>query len=400
MTFTRDMSKELGRTRPDYVVYVPGSFDGSSGDTGNEHFHVFDGPDGSLVAVWTQSTYEGRTDQKIVMSRSLNGGCSWSSPTTVAGGNADPETGTRMCSWQVVMVSDKGRIYVLYNRHIGRNDVFSHTTGLMAGVWSDDLGRTWSPEEFISMPRTCWDHPDPSMPANWIVWQRPERLSQGKHLVGFTRWLTADRNVPRPQYWWGYQTVVSFFRVENLDAHPPVSGLNLTYFHEGSNALKAPFPGNPNQTVIQEPSLVKLPDGRLFNVMRSPSGSPWWSVSADQGETWSEPQPLCYSDSGPLVAHPCSPCPIYEHATGGYIFLYHNHDGHFGPYGPGQTLMHRRPTYMLRGQFVPGARQPVWFSDPKFFMDNDGVCLGHGSGRVDLAMYASVTHKADVTTLW
>ena len=41
---------------------------------GNEHFLVFDGPDGSLMAVWTQSTREGAGDHRIVFSRSEDEG--------------------------------------------------------------------------------------------------------------------------------------------------------------------------------------------------------------------------------------------------------------------------------------------------------------------------------------
>ena len=50
------IARELQRSAPDYVVYVPKSVDGSTFDTGNEHFLVFPGPDGSLMAVWTQSS--------------------------------------------------------------------------------------------------------------------------------------------------------------------------------------------------------------------------------------------------------------------------------------------------------------------------------------------------------
>ena len=42
------LQRELQRSQPDYFVYVPGSFDGSTHDGHNEHFLVFDGPDGSL----------------------------------------------------------------------------------------------------------------------------------------------------------------------------------------------------------------------------------------------------------------------------------------------------------------------------------------------------------------
>jgi hypothetical protein len=36
-----------------------------------------------------------------------------------------------------------------------------------------------------------------------------------------------------------------------------------------------PFPGHPEVTACQEPSIVRLPDGRLFRVMRTAAGSPF-----------------------------------------------------------------------------------------------------------------------------
>jgi len=47
-------------TDPDYTVYAPSSTDQDAEDRCNEHFLAFDGPDGSLMVVWTQS----RTDPK------------------------------------------------------------------------------------------------------------------------------------------------------------------------------------------------------------------------------------------------------------------------------------------------------------------------------------------------
>jgi hypothetical protein len=43
------------RSQPDYIIYVPGHYDGSTNDSHNEHFPVFEGPDGSLMAIWKQS---------------------------------------------------------------------------------------------------------------------------------------------------------------------------------------------------------------------------------------------------------------------------------------------------------------------------------------------------------
>lgn len=394
-----DIGIELYRTRPDYVVYVPKSTDGSTGDTGNEHFLVFDGPDGSLMAVWTQSTREGMQDQRIVFSRSDDGGQTWATPRQIAG--ADLGSGKKMASWGFPMVSKSGRVYVLYNRHVGVNDIFSHTTGRMEGIYSDDAGRTWSDEQPIPMPRSKWDHPDPSVPPNWIVWQKPLRLSEGKYFAGFTRWISPAVRPPAPiKVWWAEASVVEFMRFENLDVDPEPGDLEVRYFMANDEALQVGLIGYPEVSVVQEPSLVRLPDSRLFCAMRTTTGHPYYTVSEDEGCTWRAPEPIRYHDGGALLLHPCSPCPMYEVGEGEYIFLYHNHDGHFEGYGPEDTSFHRRPICMARGQFRAHAHQPVWFSEPKILMDNGGVPLGYGQGRCDLAMYASVTMDDGVLVLW
>lgn len=391
---------EIGRTKPDFLVYVPSSIDGSKHDTGNEHFMVFKAPDGTLMSVWTQSTREGCPDQHIVFSKSPRGR-KWTKPVTIAGADADPKTGKGMASWGFPMVSKSGRIYVLYNLHTGINDVFTHTTGLMAARFSDDLGDTWSKEQEIPMPRSCWDNPDTDVPANWIVWQRPHRVSNGKYLAGFTRWIS-PRVRPRDpmDIWWAKASVVEFMRFENLDSDPDPGDLDISYHMSGKKALKVPLEGHPDVSVVQEPSIVVLPDGRLFSIMRTTRGSPYYSVSEDGGRRWSNPKPLLYHDQGPPVMHPVSPCPIYTIGDGRYALLYHNHDGHFGPWGPRDTTRNRRPVYVSRGCFCDGAEQPIRFSGPRFLMDNDGVPIGYGDGRCDLAMYSSFTWVDEKPVLW
>jgi len=393
------METELRRTKPDYVVYVPKSMDGSTHDTGNEHFLVFDGPDGELKVVWTQSTFEGQADQRIVFSSSGDEGATWAEPRVIAG--PTPPAKGNMASWGFPLVTRKGRIYVIYSKHIGINDVFSHTTGLMAGIYSDDAGATWSKEEVVPMRRSKWDHTDPKVPANWIVWQKPQQLSEGRHFAGFTRWVSAAvRHKPPVNHWTAHEAVVEFLRFENLDDHPAVKDIQISWHMCDDAALRVGFPGHPEVSAIQEPSTVSLPDGRLFTVMRSPRGNPYCTVSQDQGRTWTPPQVLRYRDGGEPLLHPCSPCPIYALEEGRYILLFHNHDGHFQKWGPFDTSQHRRPICLALGEFRLKAQQPVWFSKPKLLMDNDGVPLGYKGGRADLAMYASVTIRKGNTALW
>lgn len=388
-----DIKTELNRTQPDFTVYVPHSLDGSTGDTGNEHFLVVQGTHRTLYAVWTQSTIEGTADQRIVFSSSEDGGRAWSAPRMIAG--PDDERG--MASWGFPMLSRSGRIYVLYSRHIGVNDIFTHTTGLMAGIYSDDEGQTWSAEELIPMPRSKWDHPDPAVPANWIVWQKPLRLSRGRFYAGFTRWISPVVRPPAPiPVWWAEASVVEFMRFENLDQDPAPIDLQISYFMSDDLALQVDLPDHPGVSVVQEPSVVALPDGRLFCVMRTAAGHPFFSLSSDEGGSWTRPQLLRQTDDRLPFRHPCSPCPIYQVADDEYVFLFHNHDGHFGGWGPQDTSKHRRPIYLCRGRFRPGAEQPIWFSEPQFFMDHGGVDILRG----DLAMYASVTADDGGLVLW
>ncbi|MDH7571395.1 MAG: sialidase family protein, partial [Armatimonadota bacterium] len=234
-----NLEVELQRSRPDYVVYVPRSADGSTADTGNEHFLVFDGPDGSLMAVWTQSSYEGAGDHRIVFSRSTNEGASWEPPRLLAGPAYKGDT-PRQASWGFPMVTPRGRIYVVYNQFQGVVDYHHQMTGTMDCVYSDDCGRTWSAPGTIPMPRSPYDHPDPAFPSNWIVWQKPILDRDGRWFTGFTRWVSpAVRTPPHINSWTAHESVVEFMRFENLHEHPEPAAVQVTY-SPPHRALRAP----------------------------------------------------------------------------------------------------------------------------------------------------------------
>jgi len=393
-------------TKPDFTVYVPEVNGTEMTDTGNEHFLVFDGPDKSLMTVWTQSSHEGAPDQHIVFSRSTDKGTTWSKPRLIAGASKPGEG--FIASWAFPLVSKRGRIYVLYSQHIGKFDTFFHTTGLMAGISSDDNGTTWSKPQMIPMPRTTRDNPDVSFPANWICWQKPLRLTKdNKYLAGFSRWTSKAVKANPTKSWMTHESVVEFMRFDNTDENPDVANLKITWLALDTNAVTVPHPQYPGTSVCQEPSIVKLPDARLFCVMRTPLGSPYWTQSRDDGATWSVAKPLLLKDGGEPLQHPLSPCPIFDVAGGGagsghYALFIHNHDGHYKGYGPLDAAFHRRPIYLVAGHFKRGAEQPIWFDKPKFFMDHDGVPVGQPEkrGRVDLALYSSVTVQDGRAILW
>ena len=393
-----DLNEEVRRTEPDYVVYSPASADGSTFDGGNEHFLVFDGPDGSLMTVWTQSSHEGAGDHRIVFARSDDEGVTWTPPLHLVGPRK-PGDGL-MASWGFPLVSISGRIYVVYNQYRGVGDVQDPMTGSMDCIYSDDMGATWSRPSTIPMPRSPYDHPDDTIPSNWIVWQMPIRDLGGLWFTGFTRWVSkAVRTQLDDESWTSREAVVEFMRFENVDDDPEPLDIRVSYSAWGDDALRVPHYLNPLLSSAEEPSLARLPDGRLFCVFRTMSGYVWHSVSGDDGETWSNPSPLLRRDHGRPILQPLCCCPIYELADGRYMLLHHNNNGIVDGCEPDDYRKNRRPAFIALGEFRPEADQPLWFSESKQLMDNDGVPIGP-LDRTECGVYSSFTSRAGNDVLW
>ncbi|MAS38278.1 MAG: hypothetical protein CL610_30050 [Anaerolineaceae bacterium] len=393
-----DLTKEVQRTQPDYIVYVPDSVDGSTHDTGNEHFLVFDGPDGSMMAVWTQSVFETSGDHRIVFARSDDEGVTWTKPVKLAG--PDKIGDGHMASWGFPLVSKSGRIYVVYNQYQGIDDVLAQFTGTMDCVYSDDMGQTWSEAQTIPMKRSPHDHPDESVHSNWIVWQMPMRDLQGRWFTGFSRWLSKEvRTPPHVKSWTAWESAVEFMRFMNIDDDPEPRDIEISYSAWGDQALRVPHYTNPMLSVAHEPSLVRLPDDRLFCVYRTMTGMIWYSVSADDGETWTNPRPLLYHDGGLPLLEPICCCPIYPLSDGRYVLLCHNNDGRLEGSVPEDAQRNRYPAYIALAEFRPDAEQPLWFSQPKMLMHHDGMGIGPAK-RTDLGVYSSFTNRDGNDVLW
>ena len=396
------LERELQRSEPDYVVYKPGSMDGSTFDTGNEHFLVFDGPDGTLMTVWTQSSYEGASDHRIVFSRSQDEGITWAAAQLLAGPTRPG--GGAPASWGFPITSKSGRIYVIYNQHQGMDDVspnpFSCHTGTMDCVYSDDAGVTWSAPATIPMKRSPYDNPDATVPSNWIVWQKPILDLQDRWFTGFTRWVSrAVRTQPPNDSWTSRESVTEFMRFENIDDDPRPQDIQISYSAWGSEALRVPHYLNPMLSIAQEPSLVRLPDERLFCVMRTMSGYIWYSTSDDDGATWRHPAPLLRRDHGHPIIEPLCCCPIYQLSDGRYMLLHHNNDGRFEGCAPEDSDHNRRPAFVALGEYRPHAEQPLWFSRSKQLMDNDGARIGPRK-RIEIGVYPSMTNRGGNDVLW
>lgn len=400
------LAREARRTDPDYIAYIPRSLGADSEDSHNEHFLVFENPAGGLSAVWTQALNpENGPANRILFSRSEDWGVSWEEPVHIAGprNRKDP---THMASWAFPMVSKSGRIYVIYNQHQGVSGWIPMHTGTMDGVYSDDGGRTWSTPQTIPMPESPYDDPEGKTPAEWIVWQIPMRDLRGGYFVGYTHWLHPARACKKDvESWTQIESVVEFMRFENVDSDPEVRDLKVTYSAWAEKALRVPHYMYPELSIAQEPSIVRLPDGRLFSAMRTNSGYIWYSVSADDGKTWSNTRPLLRKDFGLPILQPVGCCPIYQLSDGRYILIHHNNRGDVVS-RPESTAGPRRPAFVALGEFRPDAEQPIWFSESKQLMDNEGIgpdgvkVTPEHPGNTDCGVYSSFTACGGNDVLW
>ena len=77
--------------------------------------------------------------------------------------------------------------------------------------------------------------------------------------------------------------------------------------------------------------------------------------------------------------------------------VFNNNDGYVFGATNRWDVRNRRPAYISRGEFRPGARQPIWFSEPKLFVDNQGVKWRR---RLDAATYTSLTEHRGRRVVW
>ena len=187
----------------------------------------------------------------------------------------------------------------------------------------------------------------------------------------------------------GRVTSVEFLQFNNIDDDPEVKDIELSWFATNKDALVVEH--EKFRPVAEEASIVKLPDGRLFALMRTSSGHPFWSQSFDDGQSWSEPKVLKDRDGGTPYLHPRSPCPMYdwkgpEAASGYYFALVH----HTFDFDAEREYQNRGPLYLIAGKFNKDAEQPIEFAPMQLFAERP-------SGN---SFYTSVTVVNGKTILW
>lgn len=374
------LNRHITFTDPKYVMYVPRHKDYESD---NVHLHVVDHPQfGGLIAFWTQSSIEGAGDNHAMMSRSKDGGRTWSEAKYIIGAKPSVDKKEKQAHWAFPAVSKSGRIYLFYYREVEVVVYDRQITGIFSCVYSDDFGDSWSESYDVPLRVTPFDlH---GQVQDNCCYQMPRRFADGKYLFGYSKYTGLG-----PEY--GRQdTHIYFARLDNLDDDPLPCNLKITHLPDDETGVSVPQ--GENGSCAQEPSIAQLPDGRLFCTLRNIRGSVYYTVSEDMGHTWRVPEALCFDDGSP-IAHPLSPCPIYRLEEEKYVLLFHGvtSDNIWEP---------RNPIRKVYGYFDPDGHQPI-----RFAAGSDAVFMqlpeeGRELGQFGVTMYGCYVRQGDEHVLW
>lgn len=372
-------------SKPDFVTFVPRV---SNPDFAtNQQYLVTRLNNGRLLGIWTAAYMEGSPNQSMLCHWSDDNGKSWSSYKVIDG----PLHDGKIASWGFsIYIPETNRFYVFYNKDIGTR-IFHH--GRMLMKYSTNDGESWSePFEYKFDPGEYTPR-DSTIPPQWWVYQNPIMIGD-RFFVGFTEVLPHEPDV-------FFSTEIRFLSFENIISEKnPDNFVIKTYPVNGRPGLRGSYLANSNRSTLQEPSIVKLSDGRLFCLMRSGGGSPFFSVSSDTGLSWSIPKKLRFADGSEFIKQPLASCPMYSLGNGQFILIFHNNSGDAnGGTGPSDLKKVRTPAYVVFAQESLFSNQPLTFGRPNIFLENYVRPFGP-QDRTEIATYPSMTKMGNDYVLW
>ena len=344
-------------------------------------------PRGTWVACWTQGSYEAEADQRVVVSRSVDGGRTWGAEIVVEEAGDEYQVPAWVVSY---CVPGTGRVYVFYWYNI--DGVPLRDSGDMFFRYSDDDGLSWSDRYPVGIPRTAMDRDEPGDIHGWNFGQ-PRLLAMGQVLMTYTKmkrsslypegWRLDENNqwIPEPDTDLSTRptneqggspnnwcTQVFFLELTNILTETDPLKLAFRFLPEGDEGLWVQYP-DADRHFGQEGTLTDFSGGRLLCTFRSRLGHPFYSISADRGATWSKPEVLRLRPGGEPFNQPCAPCPMTKLPDGRFVFLFHNAVPEDWGWYP------RDPLWISVGREVTGVTENagLYFTDPKVIVYNDGV---------------------------
>ena len=207
-------------------------------------------PDGTLVVAWSTGVHENSAEDRILLSRSSDGGVTWNAPLT---------------------------LFNYLDKHYAINPNLFFYDGQLRMTFDYRFPNPASSDAYFT-----------SSADGGLTWSTPSKINTGKdQMYPIRRPSTlSDGRLIFPYYW-----------RNNTDdqAHLGVliAGTGLqTWESRGDVSI----PGYHSV----EPSLTREPDGTLYMYMRTDLNHIYRTISTDEGISWSDPQPLNVPDADSL----------------------------------------------------------------------------------------------------
>ena len=284
-------------------------------------------PDGSRLCVMTTSPgLEGEQGQHIVSYRTLDRGLTWEKKVDVE------ESGEQESSYAVLLKTGYGRVYCFYNfNEDNLRGVRAGSPPYVDGIckrvdtlgkfmfrYTDDGGRTWSPERYEAPVREIeLDRQNPyggAVRFFWNVGRAFEHKGSGYvplHKVGAFAdgFMCNSRGV--------------LLKSSNIMTENDPQKICWETLPDGEYGI-GPVKGG--SFVADEHNFIVLSDGSLYCVYRSTDGHPICCYSRDDGHSFSEPQYKLYAN-GRVFHHPRAANFVWKCKNGKYLYWFHNHYG-------------------------------------------------------------------------
>jgi len=320
--------------------------------------------DGAWLCILTTGVgHEGAQGQHVVTLRSTDQGRTWSALVDVEPGDG-PEA-----SYAVLLKTPTGRVYAFYNHNTDnlrrlKADTSAYKSGYTTRVdtqgyyvckYSDDHGRTWSPQRYpIGVREFEIDRENPYGGKVRFFW------NVGRPFIHAGVAYVPLHKVGRFGAGFLARTEGVLLASENPLTLIDPAQANWQTLPEGDIGLRAPAGGGP---IAEEQNFCVLSDGSFFCVYRTVAGHPVCTYSRDRGHTWSEPQYMRYAD-GRLIKHPRAANFAWKCSNGKYLYWFHNHGG--------KSYADRNPAWLAGGIETdsPEGKVLLW-SQPEIALYDD-----------------------------
>lgn len=314
-----------------------------------------------LCVLTTAGGREGDNNQHVVATRSTDFGRTWS-PLIPIEPPGPPEA-----SYATALKTPSGRLYVFYNyngdrmtevlRNDGKTTKRVDTLGHFVFKYSDDHGRTWSPQRHrIPIRETEIDRKNVYGGKVQFFWH------VGRPLVHAGAAFVTLHKVGNfgPSFMTDTEGV--FLRSDNLLTERDPTKIRWELLPEGEIGLRPPA-GH----IAEEHCLVALSDGSLFTTYRTDQDHPAHAYSRDGGRTWTAPAFMTYGPGARRVKHARAANFVWKMGNGRYLYWFHNHGG--------STFANQRnPAWVLAGREVdtPAGKAIAW-SEPEVLVYGDSL---------------------------